>query len=113
MTRESCDPVAIEPGAVDDIAGRELAGPRLDDDFAGSLGESGDACTNVHLDAARVRNLRVFRRDQGIIGDAGCRNLERAQAADVRLNLAHRRSLKHIEAGESIGLAARAQIVEA
>ena len=72
-----------------------------------------DGGGGFHFDAAFGGEGGVFGGHERVVGDAGGGDVEGAEPADVRLDLAHGVAVEELEAGEAIGFAAGAEVVEA
>ena len=104
--------VGLEPTAVHQASGPELAGRRRHALTAGDRGHSGDPTAGPDLPAELDDVSGQLRAHRGEVDDAGLGDVQRADAPEVRLHL-HRLGCWHRPDGEAVGPAPFGQRVQA
>ena len=106
------DTVAVKAGAVDDGARRERSLSGLNDHLAAATRQIQNPSSCADFPAPLCDELRVFLRHGNVVGDAGDRHVERANAGAVRLDLPQPFRADHREIRNAIGCAAPLEFFE-
>src|SRR3974390_2210944 len=111
--RHARDDVAIEPSAVDNIAGANRSGGGFDDVGVAVVTQAGDFGVKDDFAAAGGDQLGVLVGDVFVIHDAGGGHEQGADAVGVRFKFAELVALEQAQAGDSVGDSALMQFLKA
>src|SRR5580704_9265468 len=102
----AADAIAVQAGAVDQVAGAEFTFGGFDDALIRVADDAGDFGCSADFPALCSYELSVLLADTAVVGDAGAGDEQPCDTAAVRLELQQFFALQHSQAGDSVGLAA-------
>jgi hypothetical protein len=106
LARHAQDPVAVQPGAIHQVGGLNIALPGVHHRAVPARGDAQHFAARPKLPSALRYQLGKAARHGGVVGNRGGRHVQRQRARTVRLNFAGLLRREKTKAGQAVGQAA-------